>query len=141
MAKYPAQDKLSCSTGLAITLLDYWFPPEEPRRSQRMPGGVWFVGSPPITETERNLPMNDPTPTQILTAPAPTVTYQVQVQPHTKSGISESYPATATVFIKEELAKGKISPEQAQKAFAHLDASLEQREPDTRSEEAKVLDA
>ena len=85
--------------------------------------------------------MNDPTPTQILTAPAPTVTYQVQVQPHTKSGISESDPATATVFIKEELAKGKISPEQAQKAFDHLDASLEQREPDTRSEEVKVLDA
>ena len=66
---------------------------------------------PTYPKPETNLPMNDPPPTQILTAPAPTVTYQVQVQPHTKSGISESEAATATAFIKEELAKGKISPE------------------------------
>lgn len=82
--------------------------------------------------------MNDSTPTQILTAPAPTVT--PQIEPHTKAGVSESEAATLAKWTREDLAAGKISSEQAEKIFAELNTPTEQRALDMRTDEQKTLD-
>ena len=113
------------------------FLPEEPRRSPRTPGGVWFEGSPPITKPERNLPMNDPTPPQ-ATPTAPTLT--APVEPHTKATISDAEAATMADWARKDLAAGKINSEQAEKIFSELNTPLEQRSPDTRTDEQKTLD-
>ncbi len=139
--KYPAQDKLSCSTGLAITPLDYWFPPEEPRRSQRTPGGVWFVGSPPITNPERNAAMIETTP-PAPSSPAPVTT--PTPAPLASGPPIELNPAQAEKMISwftADLAAGRISPEAATKAFGQLGATPEQLAPDQRTDEQKQLDA
>jgi len=44
-------------------------------------------------------------------------------------------------WIKADLAAGKMTQTQADKAFAQLNTPLEQRGPDTRSDEQKLLDA
>jgi hypothetical protein len=43
-------------------------------------------------------------------------------------------------WLKQDLAQGRISPEQAQKAFDQLQATEEQRGPDVRTDEQKLLD-
>ena len=44
-------------------------------------------------------------------------------------------------WVKDDLAKGKIIPEEATKRFDSLNATAEQRALDTRSEDVKQLDA
>jgi hypothetical protein len=43
-------------------------------------------------------------------------------------------------WLRQDVAQGRISPEQAQKAFDQLNATAEQRQPDTRTDEQKNLD-
>jgi hypothetical protein len=55
----------------------------------------------------------------------------------------ELKPSEAEIFagwIKEDVAKGKVTPEQAEKSFTQLNTPAEQRAPDTRSEEEVTLD-
>jgi len=86
--------------------------------------------------TKGILTMTDPT---TPTAPAaPTVT--PHVEPHTKASVSESEAAQMMGWLKQDLAQGRISPEQAAKAFDQLQATEEQRGPDTRTDEQKALD-
>lgn len=69
----------------------------------------------------------------------PTVT--PHVEPHTKASVSNTEAEQMMDWLRQDLAQGRISPEQAQKAFDQLNASPEQRQPDTRTAEQKVLDA
>jgi hypothetical protein len=62
------------------------------------------------------------------------------VNPHTKSGLSNTESAAMAQWAKEDLAKGKITSEQAEKIFTELNTPLEQRLPDTRSAEERQLD-
>jgi len=78
-----------------------------------------------------------PTPTAPAGPPAPTIT---TVEPHTHASVSESEAAQMMGWLKQDLAQGRISPEQAQKAFDQLQATEEQRAPDTRTDEQKLLD-
>ena len=76
-------------------------------------------------------------------APAPTLTSPTvtpQVEPHTKAGVSESEAEQMMDWLRQDLAQGRISPEQAQKAFDQLNATAEQRQLDTRTDEEKMLD-
>jgi hypothetical protein len=79
---------------------------------------------------------DDTTPT------APTVpTVTPHVEPHTHSGLSDAEAAKMIEWEKDNLAKGKITPEEATKRFDALGATPEQRAPDTRSDDVKQLDA
>ena len=72
---------------------------------------------------------------------APTIeTAPSSVNPHTKSGISDSEAATMAEWIKQDLASGKMTQAQADRAFAELNTPLEHRGPDTRTDEQKTLD-
>ena len=51
-----------------------------------------------------------------------------------------AHVASATTFIKGELAKGRISPEAANAAFDELQTPPEQREPDRRTDDQKQID-
>ena len=62
------------------------------------------------------------------------------VEPHSHSGISEAEAAKAIAWEKDNLAKGRITLEEATKRFDALGATPEQRAPDTRSDEVKQLD-
>jgi hypothetical protein len=78
--------------------------------------------------------MHDPTsspaaPAAPAVPPAQPIT--PHVEPHTKASVSDSEAATIQGWIKDDLAKGKITPEQAQTAFDQLNATPEQRAPDT----------
>ena len=88
--------------------------------------------------------MNDPntpaTPTQTTAAPALAVpTY---VEPHSKSGISENEAATMAGWAREDVAKGKLSPEAATKLFDELGVPADQRvmPTDLRNEEQRLID-
>ena len=72
-----------------------------------------------------------PTPPAVPTA-LPPGSYRQELTP-TESD-------TMVGWIKDDLAKGKMSPDQATKAFDDLKASPEQRAPDTRSEDERTLD-
>jgi len=72
------------------------------------------------------------------TRTAPTVT--PHVEPHTKASVSDSEAATIQGWIKDDLAKGKMTQAQADAAFTELNAPIEQRGPDTRTDEQKELD-
>jgi len=72
------------------------------------------------------------------TLTAPTVT--PHVEPHTKASLSESEAATLAKWAREDLQAGKISSEQAEKIFTELNTPLEQRGPDSRTDEQKTLD-
>src|SRR5712692_906138 len=75
------------------------------------------------------------------TAPAPTVT--PQVEPHTKASVSEREAAAMAEWAREDVAKGKLTPEQAAKIFDDLGTPIDQRvtPAETRSDEQKLLDA
>lgn len=55
--------------------------------------------------------------------------------------ISTSEAATVALWIKDDLANGKLTPAQADKAFTDLSTPMEQRGPDLRSENQRELDA
>ena len=77
------------------------------------------------------------TPTAAPPVPtAPTST----VNPHTKSGLSESEASTMVQWMKADLIAGKISQPQADAIFNELNKPAEQRAAVTRSEEEKQLD-
>lgn len=57
-----------------------------------------------------------------------------------QSAVSPRQAETIASWIKEDLAAGKLTPEQADKAFADLNTPLEQRAPDTRTDEQKMFD-
>lgn len=59
----------------------------------------------------------------------------------THSTLTSSEAATMAGWIKEDLASGKLTPEAAAKAFDELGATPEQRAPDNRTEEQKLVDA
>jgi hypothetical protein len=84
--------------------------------------------------------MTAPTPPQAPPAapPAPAVT--PLVEPHTKASVSTAEAATMAGWIKADLAAGKMTQAQADRAFAELNTPLEQRLPDARSDEEKMLD-
>jgi hypothetical protein len=119
---------------LEITPREYWFPPEELHRSQRTHGS----NSPQLAQ--KGIPiMHDSNIPPPPTAPAvPPVA--PQVEPHTKADVSDSEAATMAGWLKQDFAQGRISHEQAQKAFDQLKATPEQRAPDTRTDEQKLLD-
>jgi hypothetical protein len=86
--------------------------------------------------------MSEPTPTPPAPAvpSAPTIT--PHVEPHTKASVSDAEAATMAGWIKEDLAKGKITQAQADKAFDDLGTPLDQRltPADTRSDEQRLID-
>ena len=85
--------------------------------------------------------MNDPITPLVPAAPtltAPPVT--PHVEPHTKAGVSDSEAATIQGWIKDDLAKGKMTQAQADAVFNELNVPLDQRGPDTRTDEQKTLD-
>ncbi len=77
-----------------------------------------------------------PSPPTIPTN-APTA---AQTVARSHAGLSETEAALMIEWEKENLAKGKITPEEAAKRFDNLGATPEQRAPDTRSDEVKQLD-
>jgi hypothetical protein len=81
------------------------------------------------------------TTTPTPTAPTAASTFTPPVEPHTKSGISASEAATIEGWIKYDLAKGKMTPEQAAKAFDDIGTPLESRGPDLRTAAEKELDS
>lgn len=58
-----------------------------------------------------------------------------------QSELSQSQADTMAGWVKDDLAKGRLTPEQAEKAFNDLRTPPEQRRQDTRSEEQRELDA
>ena len=68
------------------------------------------------------------------TAPA------IPVEPYSPAGLSPSHAAQMIEWEKDNLAKGKITPEEAARRFDALGATPEQRAPDTRTAEVKLLD-
>jgi len=84
--------------------------------------------------------MTAPTPPQAPQASplAPAVT--PLVEPHTKASVSTAEAATMAGWIKADLAAGKMTQAQADRAFAELNTLLEQRLPDVRSDEEKMLE-
>jgi hypothetical protein len=75
-----------------------------------------------------------PTPAAPLVTPT--------VQPHSKAGVSNAEAATMAGWIKEDLASGKMTQAQADKAFDDLGTPPEQRvtPADVRSDEVRLLD-
>ena len=59
--------------------------------------------------------------------------------PGRSPSLTDVQAASVTTWIKEDLAQGKITPEQAAKAFDEINAPVEAR-ADTRSDEVKDLD-
>lgn len=76
-------------------------------------------------------------PTAPLT-PAPTVT--PHVEPHTKAGVTSAEAERLIAWEKDSLSQGKITQEEANKRFDALGATAEQRLPDQRTDEQKMLD-
>jgi hypothetical protein len=81
--------------------------------------------------------MNEPTTPTAPAVTAPTST----PEPHPKASVSTSEAEQMMEWLKQDQAQGRISPEQAQKAFDQLNASPEQRLPDPCTDEQKALDA
>ena len=63
------------------------------------------------------------------------------VEPHSKTGLSPSKAAQMAGWVKDDLAKGRITQAQADKVFDDLGTPPESREPDAQSDEAKAIDA
>jgi hypothetical protein len=82
--------------------------------------------------------MTAPTPLQApqaaTTSPAPSAS-------GLQAELSTREAETMIGWVKADLAAGKLSPERAEQMFSELGASPEQRAPDTRSDEAKALNA
>ena len=87
--------------------------------------------------------MNEPiappaaTPASVPTAPPVPPS---PVEPHTHAGISPAEAAQIVRDIREDVEKGRITPDEATRRFDSLGATPEQRAPDTRSDEVKQLD-
>ena len=73
-------------------------------------------------------------------APATPTAPAIPVEPYPPANLSESHTAQWIEIEKENLANGKISPEEATRRFDSLGATPEQRAPDARSAEVKLLD-
>ena len=58
-----------------------------------------------------------------------------------REALTPSESATMAGWIKDDLAKGKLTPEQAANSFDQLKATPEQRAPDTRTADEKEFDA
>jgi hypothetical protein len=82
--------------------------------------------------------MNDITPA----APAPSLTSPAPlVEPHPKASLSASEATTMQGWIKQDLASGKMTPEQAAKAFDDIGTPMDQRGSETpQSAEQQQLD-
>lgn len=81
--------------------------------------------------------------TPALTAPEPAPTAPTtppRVEPHGQGAVSPSQAETLVSWIKADIAAGKMTAEEAERAFAELNTPLEQRAPDTRTDEQKLLD-
>lgn len=84
--------------------------------------------------------MQDPTTPPAASIPTPAAPPTIAPGPP-QMEITASQAETVASWIRDDLAKGKMTPEQAAKAFEELNTPMEQRAPDTRSDEAKQLDA
>ena len=62
------------------------------------------------------------------------------VEPYAPANLSPSHTAQWIEIEKNNLAQGTITPEEAARRFEALGATPEQRAPDTRSAEVKLLD-
>jgi hypothetical protein len=86
----------------------------------------------------------NPTPATPAPAPpaAPTTPTApaTPVEPYSPARLSPSNTAQWIEWEKDNLAQGKITPEEAARRFDALGATPEQRAPDTRSAEVKLLD-
>lgn len=83
--------------------------------------------------------MNESTPT----APAPAATTPPVAPAEFSHGLDRLTPEEAAKMVewqKIDVAMGRATPEQAAKAFDQLGATPEQRAPDTRSDEQKLVD-
>jgi len=74
------------------------------------------------------------------TTTPPTPTGSAPISPGSVPELTDIHAETVTRWIKEDLEKGTITPEQAANAFDELNATMEQRAPDLRSDEVKALD-
>jgi hypothetical protein len=63
------------------------------------------------------------------------------VEPHTHASITEAEAAQMIEWAKSDLLSGKLTPEKANEIFDQLGATPEQRVPDLRTAEEKMLDA
>lgn len=83
--------------------------------------------------------MSEPTPTP--TAPAPAAATPLASSPQgPQAELSEAEATKMSEWVKQDVAAGRLTPEQATKMFNELGRSPEQREPDLRSDEQKQLD-
>ena len=80
------------------------------------------------------------TPAPAPATPATPTAPAIPVEPYSQSGLSPSHAAQWIEIEKENLAQGKISPEEATRRFDSLGATPEQRAPDSRSAEVRLLD-
>ena len=91
--------------------------------------------------------MLDPTTPPAPTGSAPTAhavptppAVNPLVEPHTYADLSETEAAMMAGWVKEDLAKGKMTQAQADRVFGKLKTPMDQRAPDSRSDEVKALD-
>ena len=82
--------------------------------------------------------MIDPTTPTAPTIPAPTLT--APVEPHGQAPVTPNEAATLAQWAKEDLAQNRITPQQADTIFSELNIPLEQRGPDTRTNEQRLVD-
>ena len=80
------------------------------------------------------------TPAPAPATPATPTAPAIPLEPYPPANLSESHAAQWIAIEKDNLAQGKISPEEAERRFTALGATPEQRAPDTRSAEVKLLD-
>jgi hypothetical protein len=79
-----------------------------------------------------------PTHPAAQTPAAPTVTPFVEPTP--QADLTPAEASQMAEWAKQDLAKGKITAGQAEKIFTDLNTPLEQRGPDTRTDQRKLLD-
>lgn len=72
--------------------------------------------------------------------PASPSTPSVTVAPSQQAALTPEQSQQMAGWIKADQASGKMTPEQASKAFEELGVPLDQRGPDTRTDEQKELD-
>jgi hypothetical protein len=93
-----------------------------------------FSSSPPATPAPSSPTIPTSSPTAAPTAPA------TPVEPYAPVRLSPSHTAQWIAWEKDNLAQGKITPEEAARRFEALGATPEQLAPDTRSAEMRMLD-
>lgn len=74
------------------------------------------------------------------TAPAPRPIAPQVVEPSTQASVSQSEYTTLLDWAREDLAKGTITQAQFDQIFSEMETPATDRAPDTRSEDAKLLD-